>query len=222
MGIVQSKSNLSKAKPRERGNSILEFGIVAPFMVLSLLGVVSIGLTLGRALQVNQVVRDTGHMFFDGVDFSVTSNQNIVGRLAYGMGLASDALGTITTSGNGIVILSQVIEVGATECTMAGLAANTSACPNFGSLVIEKRIVIGNSGLRTSAFGTPTSTLLQSDGSILPSDYCTNASVVVPTTSAAASLSLAADQYSFIVEDYFVTPSLSGFIGDSAYAYVMM
>jgi hypothetical protein len=222
MALIQSNSNLSKAKPRERGNSILEFGIVAPFMVVSLLGVVSLGLTLGRALQVNQVVRDTGHMFFDGVDFSVTSNQNIVGRLAYGMGLASDAVGTINTSGNGVVILTQVIEVGANECSMANLAANTTACPNLGSLVIEKRIVIGNSSLRTSAFGTPTSTLLLSDGSITPANYCTNASVVVPTTSAAGSLSLSADQYSFIVEDYFVTPSLSGFLGDSAYAYVMM
>jgi hypothetical protein len=211
-----------KSKSRQKGNSILEFAVVAPFMVMSLLGVVSVGLTLRQAVQVNQVARDTGHMFFDGVDFSQTTNQNIVGRLAYGMGLASDALGDINTSGNGVVILTQVIEVGANECTMANLAANSSACPNLNSLVIEKRIVIGNSSLRTSAFGTPTAALIQSDGSITPANYCTNASVKVTVTSPATTLNLAVDQYSFIVESYFTTPSLTGFLGNSAYSYVMM
>jgi hypothetical protein len=213
---------LNKSKSRQKGNAILEFAVVAPFMVTALLGVVGIGLTLGHAIQVNQLTRDTGHMFFDGVDFSATSNQTIVGRLSNGMGLASDAVGDINTSGSGAVILTQVIEVGANECNMANLAANNSACPNLGSLVIEKRIVIGNSGLRTSAFGTPTPSLLRADGSILPVDYCTNASVVVPTTSAAGNLNLPADQYSFIVESYFVTASLSAFFGDSAYSFVMM
>jgi hypothetical protein len=200
----------------------LEFAIVAPFLVISLLGVVGIGLTLSRAVQVNQLTRDTGHMFFDGVDFSQTVNQNIVGRLSNGMGLASNTLGNINTSGNGVVILTQVIEVGANECTMANLAANTSACPNLGQLVIEKRIVIGNSSLRTSSFGTPTAALIQSDGSITPANYCTDSSVQVPSTSAATSLSLAADQYAFLVESYFVTPSLTGFLGNSAYSFVMM
>lgn len=191
-------------------------------MMLSLLGVVGIGLTLGYAIQVNQLTRDTGHMFFDGVDFSLTSNQNIVGRLSNGMGLASDSVGDINATGNGVIVLTQVIEVGANECNLANLSANTSSCPNLGQLVIEKRIVIGNSSLRTSSFGSPTAALIQSDGSITPSNYCTNSSVVVPSTSAAATLSLAADQYSFIVESYFVTPALSRFFGNAAYSYVMM
>src|ERR1017187_8904082 len=111
---------ISKSKSRQKGNSIIEFALVAPFMVTALLGVVGIGMTLARAIQVNQVTRDTGHMFFDGVDFSQTSNQNIVGRLAYGMGLASDNVGGINTSGNGTIILSQIIKVGANECTNGG------------------------------------------------------------------------------------------------------
>jgi hypothetical protein len=212
----------STKKCGQRGNSILEFAVIAPFMVISLLGVVGIGLTLGKAVQVNQLTRDTGHMFFDGVDFSQTANQSIVGRLSNGMGLASDAVGDINTSGTGVVVLTQVIEVGANECNLANLAATTAACPNLGELVIEKRIVMGNSSLRASSFGTPTAALIQSDGSITPANYCTDSSVVVPAASAGTSLSLPADQYSFIVESYFVSSTLSAFFGDSAYSYVMM
>jgi TadE-like protein len=212
---------MSKSKSRQKGNSILEFALIAPFMVMAMLGVVGIGFTLGRAIQVNQVTRDTGHMFFDGVDFSQSANQNIVGRLAYGMGLASDAQGTINTSGNGVVILTEIINIGATECSNGGYAT-TAACPNYNHLVIEKRIVIGKSSLRTSAFGTPTATLLASDGSITAHDYCTDPSVVVPSTSTASSLNLTAGKYSFVVESLFITPALAGFFGNQAYSYVMM
>jgi hypothetical protein len=212
---------LTKTKGRQSGNAIVEFALVAPFMVISLLGVVGIGLTLGFAIQVNQITRDTGHMFFDGVDFSVAANQSIVGRLANGMGLASNSVGTINPSGNGVVILTQILKIGVTECANGGYP-NTSTCPNFGALVIEKRIVIGNTGMRTSAFGTPSSTLIASDGSISAANYCTSSSVVVTSTSPASSLNLAAGQYSYIVESYFVNPALAGFLGDSDYSYVMM
>jgi hypothetical protein len=182
---------------------------------------VGVGMTLSRAIQVNQVTRDTGHMFFDGVDFSQTPNQNIVGRLAYGMGLASDSVGTINTSGNGTIILTEIIKLGATECNNGGYAT-TASCPNYNQLVVEKRIVIGNSGLRTSAFGTPSAGLLAADGSITSHNYCTDASVLVPATSAAPSLNLAAGQYSFVAESYFVTPALTGFLGNQAYSYILM
>jgi len=212
---------MSKSKSREKGNSILEFALIVPFMVTALLGVVGIGMTLARAIQVNQVTRDTGHMFFDGVDFSQTANQNIVGRLAYGMGLASDNVGDIDTNGNGTIILSQILKIGATECSNGGYAT-TASCPNYNQIVIEKRIVIGNSSLRTSSFGTPSSTLIATDGSLTAHNYCTDPSAVVPSTSAAPSLSLTAGQYSYVVESYFITPSLSGFLGDQAYSYIMM
>lgn len=200
---------------------MIEFALVLPFLVLALLGVVGVGLTLSRGIQVTQVARDTGHMFFDGVDFSLAGNQQIVGRLAYGMGLASNGQGVIDTNGNGTVILSQIIKVGAIECTNAGYAT-VFVCPNYNQLVIEKRIVIGNSGLRTSAFGTPSAAVLQSDGSILPHDYCTDSSVLVSATSTASSLNLTADHYTYAVESFFIVPSLGGFLANSAYAFVMM
>ena len=150
-------------------------------------------------------------MFFDNVDFSQSSNQSIVGRLANGLGLASDNIGTIHTSGTGVVILTEILMVGANECTNAGYAS-TASCPNFGDLVIEKRVVIGNSGLRTSAFGTPLSTLLASDGSLTAYNYYIAPSAVVTSTSVASSLNLTASQYSYAVESYFSAGSLSGFL----------
>jgi len=199
----------------------MEFAVVAPFLVTMLLGVVGVGFTLSRSIQTNQVTRDVGHMFFDGVDLSQRVNQKVVGRLAYGMGMASDNQGTIDTNGNGVVILTQIIKVGAIECNNGGYST-TGTCPNYNQLVIEKRIVIGNATLRTSAFGTPTGSLLQSDGSILPHDFCTDPSVVVSGTSTASNLNLSAGQYSFVTESYFTTPSLSGFLAHQDYSYAMM
>ena len=210
-----------KTNRRENGNSILEFSIIAPFMVTALLGTIGVGFTLGRAIQINQVTRDSGHMFFDGVDFSQTANQKIIGRLSYGMGLASDPVGTINTSGNGVVILTQIIQVGATECANGGYSS-VGSCPNYNDLVIEKRIVIGNSSLLNSAYGTPSAGLITSDGSITPNDYCTSSSAVVTTGSRASNLNLVGGQYTYVVEAYFVTPTLSGFWSNSAYSYVMM
>jgi len=199
----------------------MEFAAIAPFMAITFLGVVGVGYTLGRAIQVIQVTRDTDHMFFDGVDFSTTANQHIVGRLAYGMGLASDASGTINTSGSGVVILTEIIKLGATECANGGYAT-TASCPNYNKLVIEKRIVVGNSTLRTSSFGTPVSGIIASDGTITAANYCSASSAVVTSTSSASSLNLTAGQYSFIAESFFNIPTLANFGANQAYSFIMM
>jgi hypothetical protein len=208
-------------KNGERGNAIMEFAAVAPFMAITFLGVVGVGFTLGRAIQVVQVTRDTDHMFFDGVDFSSSANKQIVGRLAYGMGLASDSAGTINTSGTGVVILTQIIKLGATECANGGYAT-TGACPNYNKLVIEKRVVIGNSTLKTSNFGTPASGLIATDGSITAANYCTDSSVIVTAGSTAYSLNLTAGQYSYITESFFTIPTLANFGANQAYSFIMM
>ena len=205
----------------ERGNAILEFACVAPFMVLALIGIVSIGFMLGRSLQVVQVTRDAGHMFFDGVDFSVLANQKIVGRLGYGMGIAADGQGTINASGDGVVILTKIIKVGANECAIGGFN-NVNQCPNYNQLVIEKRVVIGNSSLRTSSFGAPINSLLQPDGSILPASYCTQSSVLVPASSAPTNLNLLGGQYTYGVESFFRAPALTGFLAHDAYSFILM
>ena len=204
---------------KRSGNVVIEFALTFTLMVPLLLGTVGAGLTMSRSIQVTQVARDTGRLYYQGVDLSTSANQKIVGRLAYGMGLASDANGTINTSGRGVVIVSKLLKIGTAECANGGFSGGLiGACTNNGLLVVVRRIVIGNASLRTSAFGSPGSGIILSDGTINASDYCTSNTVLVPGGATAQSLGLTAGQYTFATEAFFTTPELSGFFANQAYA----
>ena len=162
------KRNRSKS----RGSTILEFAIVAPCLVLMFFGSTGIGIMLGRYVQAVQVDRDVAHMYSDGVDFSQAGNQNIVvQQLAAGTGMTA-------TGVNGVVILSQVRTVYNADCTAAGV----SPCTNLGLPVFTQRVVFGRSALRTSAFGTPNSAILDSQGNISPNVYLSNSDATVRTS----------------------------------------
>ena len=155
-----------------RGSTIVEFTVVMPCVVVLFFGVVGIGIMMGRYSQAVQVARDIAHMYANGVDFSQTSNQNIViQQLAAGTGMTA-------TGGNGVVILSQIQTVYTADCT----AAAVSPCTNQGLPVFTQRIVFGNSSLRTSNYGTPSSTILDSSGNITQSVYMSNSNSSVRTT----------------------------------------
>ena len=205
-------------RKRERGNALIEFGFGLLLLIPLFLGSVAGGLSLGRSIQVTQICRDTGHMFLDGVDFTDPQKQLAVGRLAYGMGMTTfvpasgntPASAPIDPNGNGLVILSQVLMVGANACGAAGYAT-TGQCPNFNQLVLIKRVYIGNQRLRPSSYGTPSAALLQVQGDILPQDYASNASVVVPAGTSIVNLNLPLDKFTYVSEAYFVSPELAGF-----------
>lgn len=214
-----------KGRRGEKGNLIIEFALIGPFMVLVLIGVVGVGFMLSRSVQVAQVARDTAHMFFDGVDFSVVGNQNVVARLGSGMGWTLSSPNpttgsTLDPNGNGVVILSQIIMVGANECNAAGYP-NTTTCPNFRDLVIERRIVMGNSALMPSNFGTPTA-VAEPDGTYPPNIYCSDASLVVASGSAPTNLNLAPGQFTYGVEAYFTMPALAQMFANNTYSYILM
>ena len=136
-----------KRNENERGNSYIEFVLVASFFFVPLiLGLVTVGISVLRNLQVNEVTRSVGHMMARGVNFSQQANQNIVANdLASGLGLQANS-GNVTgsTSGNGVLVLS-VFENLTASCQ----------CPNAGHTVVVDRIVIGNNTLYTSGFGRP-------------------------------------------------------------------
>jgi Flp pilus assembly protein TadG len=211
---------MRRNKNGRRGNAVVEFGLAASLMIPLLIGSTGVGLTLNRSMQVAQVTRDTTKMFFTGVDFSDANNQKLVGRLASGMGLASNSSGTINPSGNGVVILTRVVKVGATECILGGYS--NGVCPNKDQLVVTRRLVIGNSSLITSRFGSPNAALIGAGGNIVATDYADEASVVVPSTTPAGSLGLAAGQYTYVGESFFQAPQWSGFFTNRAYAFNMM
>src|SRR5262249_39767443 len=67
-----------------------------------------------------------------------------------------------------VLILSQIVTVYQADCDAAGMTNN---CSNLGQTVFSQRIVLGNTSLRSSAFGTPPPAYVGGSGNIAPSDY---------------------------------------------------
>jgi hypothetical protein len=170
-----------RSRDRRSGSTILEFAICVPCIVFLFFGTIGVGLMMGRYIQTVQVGRDVAHMYSDGVDFTQTTPQNIiVQQLAAGTGITA-------TGGSGVIILSQVQTVYQVDCT----AAAVSPCTNVGLPVFTQRIVVGNSSLRTSQFGTPAAGILDASGNISPSVYLSNSNATVRTTRFEAALDAA-------------------------------
>ena len=153
-------------------------------------------MNLGRNLQVTQLARNAGHMYVRWVDFSLPGSQELIIRLAEGLNMTR-------TSGDGTVILSQVMVPSTTDCEGAGLAHN--ACTNLNIAVIIHRIQFGNTGLKSSVFGSPNAALLRSDGSITVTDYLTNSSV--RATGWENVMTLDAGEIAYVSEVYVASPS---------------
>jgi len=205
-----------RPKPRQKracsnGSAMLEFAVVAPALITLFFGTVGFGLMLGRYIQAVQVCRDLAHMYSDGVDFSQSGYQNIALQLAQGTGMT-------TTGGNGVVIFSQVMTVYQVDCNAAGYP---NTCNNLGQSVFTQRLYIGNQSLRSSSFGTPTSTLMNSQGDIASSVYLqnTDSSVIANGFTALVEASgqaggLPQGQSAFMVELFFSYPDIS-YLGNS-------
>ena len=182
---------------------------------------------MGRYIQCVQVGRDVAHMYSDGVDFTQTTPQNIIiQQLANGIGMTTsggNGLNPADSTGNGVIIFSQIQTVYQVDCT----AAAVSPCTNLGLPVFTQRIVVGNTSLRASNFGTPTSTLMDASGNISPSVYLSNSNATVRVAAAfEAQLSAAAvsaglsgtapvqpqGNIVYMVETYFQYPDI-GFLG---------
>jgi hypothetical protein len=177
---------------------VIEFALVSVFLVPLLLGTVNVGMNLSRSIQGTQVSRDAGHMYARQVDFSIPANQDLIVRLAGGLNMTR-------TGGDGVVILTKVMMIGAAECLAGGLAV--AQCPNYNQAVIINRIVVGNASMRQSSLGTPPGNLLGSNGDIEMADYLTNSATVAQNFSQI--LVLQAGEYAFVAESYFSSPEWS-------------
>jgi len=161
-----------------RGNNLVEFALVAVFLLPLLFGTVNLGMNLGRSVQAAQVVRDIGHLYVRQLDFSVPASTEFALRLASGLGLTANG-------GEGVIIISKIMYIEDAQCIAGGL--DPGVCPNRNKAVVMQRFVIGNAGLRQSNFATPAPAIILSGndaasglkkGDILPLDYLSNPSVV--------------------------------------------
>lgn len=210
---------MKRQRSAESGNVVVEFALVAGFLIPLMLGSFFVGMSLSRAIQVNTLCRSAGSMFVRYVNFQLDNNKGLILRMAQGLSINPMTL----TSGNGVVYLSQVMKIGPRECYQGGLGTYTastntftatSACSNNGQVVLMKRNAIGNTSLRTSTLGQPASSdydTSDNDGSLLVNAYLTQSNLVAPSFS--GSLALADGEQSFVSEAYFVAPEfdLPGF-----------
>ncbi len=208
-------TNQSRGRRTEAGNTILEFALVMTFLVPMFAGAFTIGMALTKAIQVSNVARDAAVLMVrsnsdpeSGLDLSQTHNQRIIVRAAQGLGMNSDALDDPSSTGTAVVILSKIVKVGPTECSLAGLTPygtspfwDSGNCPNFGSYVFAYRVVIGNGSRWSSTIGNPGGTV-QSDGTITAANIASNSSDVASTFSSVTGMTLSASTFALVSEMY--------------------
>jgi hypothetical protein len=207
---------------RQRGNEIIEFAVYAAFLVPLFLWTFVTGMNLLRMIQTTQICRDIGNLYIHGVDFSSYSAEQIAQRLSqgYGLNVGSGFAGGVTNmynndgnTGNGWVVLSEIMFVGAGSCS--ALPVGTT-CTNQNKYVYLQRIDFGNRSVQfngttvASAIGTPGATI---NSSGLVQSYLTDPAAVASTFSNFLQTPLADGQVMYVCETFFASPDL----GISAY-----
>jgi len=175
-------------KKQRRGVSIIEFAFSLLVLVPLMLGTIEVGLNMVNTLQTVQLARDAGHMYARGVDFTMAGNKQILVSLGQTIGLS-----TSTGAGQGSVqvILSQLKYIDKATCIGYGLSTDSNGnpigCTNLTKWVFAERIVLGNTSMRMSTFGSPITSgsggvTIASDGSISMADQVLNSKDVATFT----------------------------------------
>lgn len=171
-----------------------------------LLGTAVLGLNLVREIQATEFCRDAVHMYSQGIDFTISSNVTELLKIAQGLNITA-------TGGNGVIVLSTITYIDSTACKAGGYASGN--CPNLNHTVFTNQVVIGNSTLRVSAFGTPPVDSTNSDN-VTEANQVGSASAQALNFSSV--LPVSAGQFVYVGEAYFKTPELSwwGRLGTTA------
>lgn len=187
------RNNRNKA---ESGTAALEFALVAMPTVMMFVGVVVVGVNLGRAIEVAEICRSANSMYVRGVDFSQTSAQNLLVQLGQNMNLQTG------NTSSGLIILSQVQYVP----TPSGCSG--ASCTG-GSYQLMQRLTIGNTGLTGTHFptagsipacgGSTTTDCQDSQGNIQGYQTYSNATI----SNFGSSLTLTNNGISYVAEAYF-------------------
>jgi hypothetical protein len=174
----------------------LALGLTVLFPIL--LGVGAIGIRLGRTLQATQATRDIAHMYALGADFSLPGTQALASTLSREYNFSS--------TGKAVLLFSRIMKVQQIDCDAAGL----HTCPNLNLPVFTQRIMMGNSSLRSSHFGTPPPAYVGTSGTISGVNYCQESSLIANGFNSV--LALSRGQSTTMVEGYFSMPDIN-FLG---------
>ena len=208
---------------RGSGNTIIEFALVMVFLFPMFAGAFSIGMALAKGIQVSNVARDAVVLMVranqdptSGLDLSTTQNQRMIVKAAGGLNMNLNAQFDPDPSGKAVVILSKIILVGPTECSLGvipapsgvpnstppGFGWTSGNCANYGSYVFAYRVVIGNGTRWSSSFGTPPGANVKSDGTISAKDIATNSAVRASNFSTVTGMTLDPSVYGLVSEMY--------------------
>lgn len=210
--LANPQRAVGPAKPRcrhavtrgasQRGTWMVEFAVVMIFLVPMLLGSFSIGMSLQKSVQASLLARDAGSMFMRGVMFrDESSRKMITDRLGRGMNITDNG-------GQGVVVLSEILGIGDTQCTAANLAPGGTGgpCPNNGYPVVVRRTTIGNASLLSTHFGSPPLSDLSSEGLLSSAVYLVN--TACRATIMQSLMPLGAGERAYVAEVYFKTPEV--------------
>jgi hypothetical protein len=189
----------------ERGSALVEFLLCMALLIVPLLlGTAVLGLNLVREIQVTELCRDATHMYSQGVDFTQTSYQNELFKIAQGLNITA-------TGGNGVVILSTISYVDDAECKAAfGSNYTSSQCPNYQYTVFTRQVVIGKSTLRSSNWGTPPVDSTNSDNVSQTNQLTSSSARALSGGNNFSLITLnSSTQFAYVGEVYFQTPDLS-------------
>jgi hypothetical protein len=199
-----------KPSDRRRGAAILEFSLSLVFLIPLLLGTLVFGFRLIRNIEMEQIVRDIGHMYARAVDFTAAGPQANAATLASGFNL--------TSSGSSVLVLSTIRILQQADCDAANPKKPAGTpCTNLNNPVFTQQIMIGNASLTVngrnvaaSAFGTPP---VQSDDTVALTDMANTLSAAAGNTSAlsgfAKILVLSSGEYAYVTEMFNATPDLN-------------
>jgi hypothetical protein len=231
------KMAIARRRSTERGQEILEFGLVAVLLVPMLIGAFVVGMNLIRSIQCNQVCRDLDNMYIHGGDFSTYPLQQEAQRLAQGLNLqigssfAGNQQSNTGNTGNGLVTVTQIMWVGSTSSANC-VAVGASNCTNANSFVYTQQMQFGNgtlAGSTTVSLGTCPTAIVNSSGIV--QNYVTDSRAQI-VGSAQTNLqalwqvnngtttALTDGQIAYVVETYFQSPDLSvgSLSGNGVYA----
>ena len=189
----------TRQKRREQGSMMIEFVLVSSFFLVPLIiGTFTYGFAVIRSVEAVQLTRDVGHMYSRGVDFSVPANQTLLATsLAQGLNVVANS-GNVTggSTGNGVIVLSTLTYLTAATC---------NNCNNASHVVVMNRIVIGNNTTFTTAYGSPTSSLILSNGDV--QNYDSNSTARADAFSNLMTLN--AGEIAYLAESYVTAPDLA-------------
>jgi hypothetical protein len=179
--------------------AVVEFSISLLFLSPLMLGTLVFGFRIVKDIQMQQIVRDLGHMYLRGADFRNPGMVNIAKTLAQGMDL--------TSSGKSGIAISKIRLITEADCVAAGGGTN---CTNINQGAFVEQLKIGNTSVGVSAFGTPP---LEADFTV--TDYNQARNLAARADGFMAALELKATEIAYVVEMTNKTPDLNipGFPG---------